>query len=1251
MASLLSWVGKKIKGGAQTINRDVVHPVTNVVSRDVVAPVSHAVGNTVNAGATAARDIGGAAQATGRFVMATPKKNVVAPFVGSLAKGFAQQGAALGRSTYDIGRGAAADITHNPVALANANKAKARDNPIVLAPFTRPVVQIARSVEHPFTSNSYVPKSPEAKRIFGDAPVQNLAAGAKSNFDAHKNLPLPQRIALSTAYTGGQVAQDALLAAGAKKTGTEVAKSTVKTARAAQDVATGKPFRHVTDPELAAVSRVAKARNGYGDAIAQVQPNDVAVYRHVQRKLGVDANNHGAIDQLIGARMTYDTKMSQRAPVFQHQGGGFGTEDVGKSGKSGGLLPNAEANVFAQNPLDASNGYSQMGQAVRQARSAEQPVSAAQVLKSRPIQSTSSPKDASLPNNTPLPEVGVKKVPFVDKAFRSTRSVIERQGEHGKKLASMLQASRDTQEIYQAQIAKQLPTVRKLKGKVFENFVEATQGQAKPMNDKVVQAIREWQTVHPEIRQRAIQAGLDVGDLGPNYYPHFVDYEKVFKDTNTFNKAINYIVETGQAPDQEAAIKLLNYARDVSRNREFGNLEASRLVDIPFYDKTPNSLISYIGGSAKRISQTETFGKQDEKALQLITKAGSQGYDTEAMKNAYDIAVGARKYNPTSQKISNAARGYLSTTRLGLGALTNSSQNVNTGIVTGHFRTMGAMLKQLNPKTRSFVADTGVIGDAVLNDIKQQTGFVGKSLSKITAPGFNKVEQFNRSVAATAGRDYGLRLAQKGDEATLRKLGVTGPIKNRTLTEAQQVQVARKVVEKTQFKVDAQDLPGWADSPGGKLVAQFRTFSYNQSKFFSNEILKPVARGNLLPLSRLLAALPVGYALYETKRKIANRQEESNPLRKGTQVFSNVGGAGLALDIFNGVFPLNGKTITPDRRVSMAAGTFGGPLVGTATELVGALSQAGPKATGGAGDPKQLERFGLRQIPIVGTTLQNSLVPYTTKVQAGGQTIELKPKEADALHKLEDTKYKDLENKVKQQSGFTDLSPEDQKKKLQNAKEDVAAIAKSQILTDINRGDVKIKLSAKQKQLLDGKTPNYVTTTRQASATKNTTTPAEKYKSALDTYNKNKAKMSDVAKYAAEKGLAKMKVQAPFSSDVISLYGMSKTEATNYLSSHPNSQKLADQVVAYDQALYKAGIISKPKYSTGTVAKGTSGRKSSGGGKASVSKLAGVVRATSKAKPIKTAKNPHIKVGKGSKVAYQKAVLKKYAVKSPTKIG
>jgi len=823
-----------------------------------------------------------------------------------------------------------------------------------------------------------------------------------------------------------------------------------------------------------------------------------------------------------------------------------------------------------------------------------------------PGKQTTSPDDF-------LPTQGTKQVKNIDKMFRSTRSIIERQGEPGKQLGSLLQKTRDTEEMYQGELASRLPTVRSLKGKDYENFVDATQGLVEPKNPKVAQAIQEWQTTHPSIRERAVNAGLEVGDLGPNYYPHFIDYDKVFKDKNTYNEAINHIVKTGQAPDTAAAIKLLGYARDVSRNRKFGNLEASRLVDLPFYDKTPNSLVSYIQGSSHRIAQTENLGKDDSVALKLIDQAGKEGYDTEAMKNAYDVASGARKYSQTALDASGKMRGYLSTTRLGLGAITNSSQSVNTGIVTGHMRTLGSMIGQLDPKNRAFVQKSGVTADGVLNDLKTETGFVGKTLGKVTAPGFGKVEGFNRSVAAIAGKRYADSLAAKGDVNTLKKLGVEGEI-GKKLTEAQQIQAARKIVEKTQFKVDPQDLPGWVDSPLGKLVAQFRTFSYSQSKFFSNEVLKPAAKGNFKPLARLAAALPVGYVLAEVKRDLNNRPEEEDKKRKAIEAFGNVGGAGLIMDVYRSMVPLNNKYLTPDRRVSMAIGTFGGPTAGSAAELVGAVSEIAQKkklpensanmngkvaikSGDGYNDATQLSRLGLRQIPIIGSRLQNTLVPYKPK---DSKTPTSSGYSAATGTSNSDTGAEDALLFTKKQQEFLKLKPAEQREAAREDPELREALDKKQQLAALRKAPelLPLDISPESEQTIN----KFARLTSTQKKKQLDIDPKAEFQLALANFEKDKlnGNLSKVDEIKKASNLMKLRAGADFQKATRDLYSLDKSSLYELLSGDPDGKSIAEDIIKYGDTLEKAGVAkNKFRDSRGNVA--IRPKEKSGGGGSKIS--------------------------------------------------
>lgn len=91
----------------------------------------------------------------------------------------------------------------------------------------------------------------------------------------------------------------------------------------------------------------------------------------------------------------------------------------------------------------------------------------------------------------------------------------------------------------------------------------------------------------------------------------------------------------------------------------------------------------------------------------------------------------------------------------------------------------------------------------------------------------------------------------------------------------------------------------------------------------------------------------------------------------------------------------------------------------------------------------------------------------------------------------------------------------------------------------------------------------------------------ERYQTTLDKYNKNKKSMSEVERFATEGRLAKLKVQKDYSNDTISLYGMSKAKAYSYLTTHKDGEKLGQQLMAYDNALFNAGLTKYRKYGNG----------------------------------------------------------------------
>jgi hypothetical protein len=568
---------------------------------------------------------------------------------------------------------------------------------------------------------------------------------------------------------------------------------------------------------------------------------------------------------------------------------------------------------------------------------------------------------------------GSKKTSPIEVIFNRTRNVIASQGQAGQQLADKLQQARDIGETLAGKSVVQMPTVAKLPKDQFEHFVDVVEGKAQPTSPVVAQAAKEWAVVRDQIYNQAKQSGVDIGKL-EDYFPHSFD-PKTFEGDN-FAKLAQHLVDTHQATSLEDATQKLRYMQDISHNRVHGNLERSRLVDLPGYEKTKGALFGYVEKAANRIGHVATLGQNDSEAMKLIAQISQQGGDATTTKEMFDIASQAKNYSSNEQNVSGFLRKIQSVGKLGLGAISNASQSVNTAVVTGTRRVLAAMPKALTPEAQDFALRSGVTLDGVIQDLKEGGGFSGKVLGKLTAPGFGNVERFNRTVAAWAGKSYAEDLAKQayqGSEGAVKeliKMGLDVPTiikQNGQLTEEQTIKAARNIVERTQFKVDPQDLPGWASSPYGKLFAQFKSFSYNQSAFFKREVLDKASKGDLAPLIRFLViGSVVGEGVGDAKAFARGRERPQDIKGRLLDNLQTAGGVGTIGDVYNAA------SRGPDGIMQFIAG----PTFGDISKLVGGAGLAAQ------GKPKTLAKAVLSDVPIIGQTASNVLLPPQNAYQA-----------------------------------------------------------------------------------------------------------------------------------------------------------------------------------------------------------------------------------------------------------------------------
>jgi hypothetical protein len=234
---------------------------------------------------------------------------------------------------------------------------------------------------------------------------------------------------------------------------------------------------------------------------------------------------------------------------------------------------------------------------------------------------------------------------------------------------------------------------------------------------------------------------------------------------------------------------------------------------------------------------------------------------------------------------------------------------------------------------------------------------------------------------------------------------------------------------------------------------------------------------------------------------------------------------------------------------------------------------------------------------------------------------------------------------------------------LSNLRSTASTLATRRFVTSNNLATYSKAASAKVSALGSGTADlaSYATSSSGGGSNSNAAyykSPDAEYKTFLQTYNQDvkSGSYSAAQKITATKKLDKLKVGAVYPKDVRDLYSLSKSDLYSYLTKPEkgvDKKKIGDQLLAYDKALYDAGLTSYRKYKTGLAPASKHGRKAgskSSGKKAAKTGLSTALSTLSKIEtavaPPKAPANPHITVKtNGLPSGYKQSGLKQYAVK------
>lgn len=617
----------------------------------------------------------------------------------------------------------------------------------------------------------------------------------------------------------------------------------------------------------------------------------------------------------------------------------------------------------------------------------------------------------SLPTETPA---GSKLYPNI---LRSGEKSLENQGQAGKALKGLMkeeQVAGDLQAGEWKALVKRVTS--QLDDAQRSNLTDVLEGKAQPIDKTVEESSTVLRDLLNNVQKTAKDTGLDVG-YREDYFPRQYNWDEITKGKRK-EEVLQHMVESGQASTKAEAENFLRDFVGKNRERKAGNLEYERLFDIPGYEKDPEkALTMYADSAARRISEATYFGNKDQVSSALINKIAEGGGDYREAQKIFDNIYKGEDKNAFAQFLL----GYNAFTKLSLGFFSNLTQSVNTATKAGLLNTVKGAAQALAQGVKAVKGknydDLAVLANTLDDHVVMQESGLSNKFIQGAMYFFQKIESFNRRTATYAGANRATELASilKADPKSafairqLESLGIKAEdVVNGKMTQEQLLKAANKMTRITQFKIDSLNLPTAWRTPLGKVLSQFKSFSFMQTKFIRDEIVKEARLGNFAPLARFIVLAPMASYATQSMRNAVNNNEKSEPSFRKFDLYRKAVGD-LPSDFVTQMQYANEKKdkwyTTPLRNVKNFSSPFIGPTGGDILEVASSLEQKGkisdqndmwysehPEAQK---DPNlDLKRFGVSKIPYVGRMLTNTYLGY-------GDTVaqEAKKKAIEAIQK------------------------------------------------------------------------------------------------------------------------------------------------------------------------------------------------------------------------------------------------------------
>jgi hypothetical protein len=238
---------------------------------------------------------------------------------------------------------------------------------------------------------------------------------------------------------------------------------------------------------------------------------------------------------------------------------------------------------------------------------------------------------------------------------------------------------------------------------------------------------------------------------------------------------------------------------------------------------------------------------------------------------------------------------------------------------------------------------------------------------------------------------------------------------------------------------------------------------------------------------------------------------------------------------------------------------------------------------------------------IYNNTGDTQQMPRTAKdkVKIDGKNVTLSAKQLEEYQRFTGVKTREAYTALSKDPKFMALSDEDKAKVMSNQLTDINSAAKVKLFG--GTGDA----SDKTMDILNGKV---VTAAIKKKGEKTGTTRVNEkdyykvkdaeYKDYQRKYDEDKkaGKISELQDIDRRKKLTKLQIGAKYDKEARDLWGKSKATVFQYISSQPadKANSLTQQLTAYDQELYQAGVAKYATFKNGIAPKGRGGKRSGG---------------------------------------------------------